>query len=352
MIWLLSRHLRRGSPSLWVVYLASGLTVLNNFDFGICCLVATIVGASCAIDRSLPLRSGILDQVVQAAVGLTGALLLVTGVTLLLAGEVPDLSILTYWSNVFGRQGFGLLPMPAWGLHWALYFTYVGALLAGSVRLIRDPTDRTLTPMLAFMGVFGLLTGQYFAGRSQGTQLIVLFPVWGFTLALLTLLVVRSLRGADLRIARRSVVPALAVLIGFGLMVATMARIPAPWHELDRISTDTTHPLDLISAQRFVEAHTNSGERVVILTTSVDHRVAERAGVANVSPWGSDALFSKQELDRMLGALDGEGGSKIFLDSEQLGPQGRDIIQVLKARGFTLTSTDHASGLGLWVRGA
>jgi hypothetical protein len=53
-------------------------------------------------------------------------------------------------------------------------------------------------------------------------------------------LVVRSLRGAGRRRPALGC-SALAVLVGFGLMIATVARIPARG-TADRISTDTSHP--------------------------------------------------------------------------------------------------------------
>src|SRR3954451_19661113 len=353
VIWLLTRRLRRGSPPLWTVYLAVGLTLLNNFDFGSCCLAATIVASAFTLDRSASLRAQLSDLLPQAAAGMGAALLLVSAVTLIRAGHLPDPSILTYTSSVFGRSGFGLLPMPLWGLHWALYVTYAGALITAAVRWIRFPEERVLTPMLAFLAVFGLATGQYFAGRSEGTQLIVLLPIWGFTIALLTWLVGESLLGVRPGAARRSVVPAVAVLIGFGLMVAEVARVPAPWGQMDRIlSGSTVHLFDLPAQQRFVATHTVPGEDVLIMSTPLDHRIAERAGVTNVSPWGTNALFSQEEVDRTLDNLEGSGGRKLFANLPALSPDAPLIEQILRTRGFRLAATDPNAQLDLWIRGA
>jgi hypothetical protein len=332
------------------VYFAAGLTLLNNFEFGACCLVALAIASAFRIDRTAPLRAEIGDLLVQAAAGLIAALVLVSAVTLIRAGQLPDPSILTYWSRLFGRQGYNLLPMSVWGFQWALYFTYLGALLVAAVRFLRVPEDRILTPLLAFVAIFGLTTGQYFGGRSEGTQLIVLLTVWGLNLALLTWLALGSLRGAEPRSSRRFVLPAAAVLVGFGVMIASVARIPAPWQQVDRITSAGPHVLDLTAEQHFVEARTHPGEAVLVLSTLLDHRVAERAGVRNVSPWSTLAFYSPQEVNRALGNLNDEDGSKIFERYAAIGaPQAGQVEAMLRQAGFGLMETDPVSKLNLWV---
>jgi hypothetical protein len=351
VLWLFARHLRRGSPPLGIVYFAAGLTLLNNFEFGACCLLALGIASVLRIDRSAPLRAEIGDLLVQAAAGLIAALVLVSAITLIRVGELPDPSVLTYWSRLFGRQGYSLLPMAVWGFQWALYFTYLGALLVAAVRFIRVPEDRILTPLLAFVAIFGLTTGQYFGGRSEGTQLIVLLTVWGLNLALLTWLVWGSLRGAEARSSRRYVLPAAAVLVGFGVMIASVARIPAPWQQLDRITSGGPHVLDRTAAQHFVEARTHPGEAVLVVSTRLDHRIAERAGVRNVSPWSSVAFFSAQEVNRAVDNLQEEDGSKIFERYAANGaPQAGQVEAMLRQAGFRLTETDPVTKLNLWVR--
>jgi hypothetical protein len=349
VLWLLARRLRRGSPPLWVIYLASGLCVLNDFDFGACVLLALIVTSLIEVVRSRERQSTAGEHLYDGSLGLVGALLIVCAVTLIRAGDLPDPAILTYWTTTFGRQGFGLIAMPWSGLHWALYFTYAAALVTAAVRLVRSPDDATMTSMLAFTGVFGLTTGQYFAGRSEGTQLMVLFPIWGLTLALLAWLVVTGLRGASPRSAPRTVLPATAVMVGFGVMVAAIANVPRPWQQIDRIGRNGAHPLELAAEQQFVERSTRAGEPILLVTTPLDHRVAERAGVRNVSPWGTNAFFSPSEVDRALHELDDADGTKLF-ENFGISGVGPDVHAMLRDRGFVLVSTDLASKLSLWER--
>src|SRR4029077_13382406 len=101
---------------------------------------------------------------IEAAAGLLGAVVVVSAVILLRAGEVPNPTLLTYFNRLFLRDSFGLVPMPTLGLHWALYATYAAALLIAAVRFVRAAPDRTLTAMLAFAGTFGLGPGMYFVG--------------------------------------------------------------------------------------------------------------------------------------------------------------------------------------------
>jgi hypothetical protein len=358
VFWLLARHLRRGTPPLWVVYLVAGLAVFNNFDFGACCLVALIAASLPRLLGAPPrVRTGHL--ILHAAAGLVAATLIVSAITLLLAGALPNPSVLTFWSRLFGRDGLSLLPMPVWGFQWVLYFTYAGALLTGVVRLVKRSEDGVLNALLIFAAVFGLTTAQYYAGRSAGTQLIGLLTVWGLNLALLTWVVAETLRGVRPARAGRYVVPAFAVLAGFGMMIAAVARAPAPWNEVDRIFHSGPHILDLLPEQHFVAANTSPGETVLLINTSrplvvvgLDHRVAERAGVSNASPFPPNAFFSPSEVDFALDNLDDDGGTKVFERLQASGsPEAGPFMQILKERGFRLVKTDPATKFNLWVRG-
>ena len=205
--------------------------------------------------------------------------------------------------------------MPALGLHIALYITFVAAILTAAVRFAQRREDRTLTAMLAYAGVFGLLAGSYFAGRSLPWQLMLLFPTWGLALALLTWTVLGSLAAERRESLRRMVVPALATLVGFGVMIASIATISPPWDEVERLSHSGASEADNAETQRFVEQRTEPGESVLVLATGADHRLAERAGVANVSPFNTAlVLLSPREVDRALDALEQAGGTKIFIN--------------------------------------
>ena len=358
VLWLCALSLRGRRLPAWVVFFAAGLATANNTEFGIPCVIATIVALSFGSDRSIPVRARASRLLLHAAAGLGAALALVCTVILARSGELPNPSYATYWSSSFARDGFGLAPMPTLGLHWALYFTYAAALLVATVRCVRFEPDRTLTGMLAFAGVFGILSGLYFGGRSLPWQLMLLFPVWGFALALLAWTVglsLRSARGDWLRL-RRLILPALATLAGFGVMVAAIDRFPAPWQQVDRLTAGGVAVHDHAAVQRFVAAHTNPGEHVMIIGTEVDHRIAERAGVANSSPFSSYfALLSADEVNRGIDFLEDDGGRKVFASVrtiEEITPTHRfpELARILRERGFVPLRTQRESGFVEWER--
>ena len=96
-------------------------------------------------------------------------------------------------------------------------------------------------------------------------------------------------------------------------MIAAIVRVPAPWGQIDRLGESGNAPNDTPNAQRFIESHTTPGEHILLIGTPVDHRLADRAGVTNVSPLnGFISLFSPSEADRSLDQLRDEGGDEVF----------------------------------------
>ena len=174
LAWLCAMWIRGRRIPVWALFGFAGLVVLNNYEFGVAALFALVAAAGVTRDRTIPLRRRVGDLLLQGTAGLIGALALVSAITLIRTGELPDLNLLTYFNQLFLRYSYGLEPMLTLGLHWALYLTYAGAILLAAVRYVRDEPDRTLTGMLAFSGVFGLVTGMYFVGRSSQFQLMLL----------------------------------------------------------------------------------------------------------------------------------------------------------------------------------
>lgn len=349
LAWLTARSIRRPIPA-WALFGFAGLVALNNWEFGAAALLALVVAQLAALDRSAPLWPSIRSLALQAAAGLLAAIAFVCALTLIRAGELPDPSLLTYFSRVFLREAYGLVPMPSGGLHWALYATYVAALLVAAVRFVRRDPDRVTTVMLAFSGTFGLATALYFAGRSSQFQLILLFPAWGLALALLAHTAFTTLRSAraDRRRLRRVLLPAGAALIGFGVMVACIGRLSPPWSQVDRLSGDG-HPLEVQGPIDYVEANTSPGEHVLIIGATADHLVADRAGVVNVSPInGPTALFSPAEVDRALDQLEEDGGTQVFDGAAAL--QG--FARILRVRGYAVVGIDTHDDLRHWQRPA
>ena len=356
LAWLCVFSIRTRKVPVWALFLIAGLTVINNSEFGIGGLIASAVALILGSDRSVPHRRRLLDLGRGAAIGLAGAVAIVCAVTLLRTGSLPNPALLNYYSRLVLRESFGLVPMQSLGLHWALYATYAAAVLTASVRYARDASDRLLTAMLGFSGAFGLITGMYFVGRSVPFQLMILFPVWAFCLALVAWTVAGALWSArgDRERRRRLLLPALTALIGFGLMISAIGRVSPPWRQVDRLEEGGRAIYDTPNAQRFIESHTRPGDAVLVLGTPVDHRLADRAGVENVSPLnGSIALISSAEADRALDQLQAEHGTDVFegvTGPNPINPFIRipEFGAILHRRGYRLVGQDTSSMLRLW----
>jgi hypothetical protein len=361
LAWLCVRSVRRPIP-LWALFGLAGLVLINNAEFGTGALLALVVGVCAGWDRSVPIRERIGRLAIEGSAGLLAAAALVCALILIRTGELPDPRLLTYFNRLFLRDSYGLVPMPSLGLHWALYATYAWALVLAAVRYVRNEPDRALTAILAYSGAFGLASAMYFVGRSSQFQLMLLFPAWGLALAPLAWTAARSLRAERANRARlvRLLLPACAALIAFGVMVSALDRVSPPWRQVDRLTMGGPGANDLLAAQRYVEAHTRPGEPVLIIGTTLDHRVAERAGVDNLSPLNDiTSLISPSEADRAIDQLEDAGGTEVFESvSDSPGTGGGLVFKIpefaviLRARGYRLVGVDPDSGLRLWRRSA
>ncbi|MDX6607458.1 MAG: hypothetical protein QOD14_1998 [Solirubrobacterales bacterium] len=359
LAWLCALWTRGRRVPVWALYLIAGLTLLNNSEFGVGALIALTVAILAGAPREAASRPSWARMGLEAAAGLASAVVIVSVVTLARTSDLPDPALLTYYSHLFLREAYALLPMPSLGLQWALYATFAAALLMAVARWVQRASDRTLTAMLAFSGCFGLITGMYFVGRSVPAQLIILFPIWGFCLVIVAwsaALALRSTRTDWMRL-RRLLLPAAAALIGFGVMVAAIDRTPPPWRQLDRLTDGGRAVDDAPNAQRFIEARTDPGDSVLVLGTPLAHRLADRSGVANVSPLnGLVSLISPAEADRSIDQLQASGGQEVFEAATAQSAINPTLIKIpefatiLQHRGYRLVEQDPSSGLRLWRR--
>jgi hypothetical protein len=81
--------------------------------------------------------------------------------------------------------------------------------------------------------------------------------------------------------------------------------------------------------------------------TGLGHRVADEAGVTSSLPFSNSAdIVSTEQMDRVVDALDEEGGEAVFLQ-----PTWVEMNRYLEDHDFSLVSQDPASGLSEWRRG-
>jgi hypothetical protein len=199
--------------------------------------------------------------------------------------------------------------------------------------------------------VFGLGSGSYFIGRSHPEALIATFSAWTLALALLTVAVITTIAEHP---RRRPDVAMLAVLLGFGLAVCSLAQTPVPWSQIQRLDAPFLPTEFSTNENPFVpvpEAVTEQvvasladgpshfvvkrGAPVAILLTN-GHRVADAYGVVDVSPYtGTESMQIEERIDAALDALQKAGGNTVIVPT--LVDSG--VYEVLTRRGFKAVTT-------------
>ncbi len=362
LAWLTARRIERGRDGFtgtWLLFAVAGLAVLNNSDFGIAALGATLAAllwSAEGLDRRRLLR---LAGAVAA--GIATACALVSLLTLLRAGSLPQPARLVDYARTYAIGGFALMPIPGLlGLHLLVYLTYVGAIVVATVRAVRGAGNRVLTGMLAWAGVFGLGAGMYWVGRSHPVALKYQFSAWALALVLLTAVAVRELAASRLH---RTAIGALVVLFGFGVAACSLAQTPAPWGQIERLQApffpteavpdaNPLAPSPDPAVRRFVASLADGPSRFVVkpgapvaILLTTGHRVADAYGVVNVSPYtGIESLQTAQRVDAVLDALRDAGGNTVILPN----PLDPSIFPLLERHGFELLTPN---GLHRYVAG-
>jgi hypothetical protein len=346
LAWLTVRHLDGARPRLpWLLALVGGLIAINNVEFGLAGLAATLVALACVPERRSTRALGRLAA--SGAVGVLAAAALIALLTLVRAGSLPRIGLLFEFPHVFGALGLAALPMPTIGFHLVIYATFAAALATAAVRLVRGEDDVPLTAMLAWSGVFGLGCASYYAGRSDALKLAALFPAWGFALMLLLVVLARVL--AERTPRRLPSLAELAVLVGFGLTVCSLAQVQAPWREMERLHEGAAAPIyRLPSAHQFVGALTQRGERVALLMP-LGHRVAYELGLVNVSPYGHIAeVVTRAQWRTLFDAMRDEGARLLFLSENYLSTSQRQLLErtgfVQRRRSAEYSAWEDAAG--------
>ncbi|MFI5004564.1 MAG: hypothetical protein ACHQE6_06080 [Solirubrobacterales bacterium] len=307
LVWLVARHLDGARPRrAWLLFLAAGLVVLNNPNFGVPALGATLaallwIGAPWR-------RKGVARLLREVLTGLLAAYALLAALTLLRAGSLPRLSVLFFFSRIYGQDGWAQFPTPTLGMDIVLYLTYAAAMGTGTVLMVRRNPRRLLAGLLVWSGVFGLGIGSYYMGRTAPEALVSMFSAWTLTLALLAVAVVQQIARNP---GQRPTVAHVAVLLGMSLAACSLAQTPAPWTQIERLQR-TAAPIDvaLPGLKRVLVSY--GGGRPEALLNVLGHRIAYESGVVDVSPYAGTVITAGQVSD-VLRALHDAGGRLLVL---------------------------------------
>jgi hypothetical protein len=309
LAWLTARHVGGAGPRrVWVLFAVAGLVAVNNLEFGAGAVLATLVALLVAVPPTTARAARRLAAGVAG--GLLAAFAAFSLLTLARAGALPSLAVLTEFPRMFNDLGWFAVPMPAVGLHLAIYATLVAAIVVGGVRIVRRAQDRLLTAMLLWAGVFGLLAGTYFVGRADGSRLASMFSAWAFALMLLTIVVARALAARRWRAIEVSLA---LVLLGFALAVCAIGEVVSPSDNVRRLTASVRDPTYRAAAERFVDARTRPGETVVILLPE-GHRIAYELGLRNVSPYGlQNQIVTRGQMRTVIETARRERARQIFV---------------------------------------
>ncbi len=338
LAWLVARHLDGARPRrVWPLFLAGGLVALNNADFGIAALGATL--AALLWTRPHPDAVPARRQALEALAGLALAAALVTALLLARTGSPPDLSLLLVYARLFGVDGFSMSPIePVVGVQTAIFLTYVAAIAVATVRSLRGNPDRLLTGMLVWSGVFGLGAAAYYVGQSSQGALKYMFPPWAFAVTLLALTAIREAAGRWPRPAE------LACMLGLGLVACSLAQLPAPWLQAKRLAASGPHLFAIPPGQSLVAQSAQAGEPVLIVST-LGHRIAYNLGLSDVERFtGPRSILTAEQLDESLAALRAAGETKVFV----LLPEARPGLTEALEAGYRLRARSE-EGMELWV---
>jgi hypothetical protein len=308
LAWLLARHLDGDRPRhRWLLFLFAGLVAINNVEFGIPAFGATL---ATFLWTERPMSGGRLGRLARdVGAGLAGAAVAVALLTLLVAGALPRFSMLFTFARRYGLDGFGMLPMPSFGLHLALFGTFAAALVLATVRAVGGE-EAPMTGMLAWAGVFGLGAGSYYVGRSHPEVLIDVFSAWTLTLALLLVNAIRALRARPLRLPTPI---ELTLFFGFGLAICSLAQTPTPWSQIERLGqTSRVARFKPLIRERMIARVTRPGEAVAIIAP-LGHRVAYDIGLVDTMPYSDTLLLYREQVREVLAALRAAHGHTIFM---------------------------------------
>ncbi|HEV7773378.1 MAG TPA: hypothetical protein VGO48_08860 [Conexibacter sp.] len=327
LLWLIVRRLGRDSTGRPVALLTlAGLVVINNPEFGVPAVGATLVALVWTLsDRSL---RGLIRLGLEALAGGAIAVVLVSLLTLAVGGGLPHFGMLLLYPRIFGTEGFGLLPMPSIGFHLVVYVTFVAAIAMAAVRGLAGE-DRALSVALAWIGIFGLGVGAYFTGRSHPHVLIDLFSVWSYALVLIGIVAIRAIQR---RPGRRPQLAELLVLAGLGAMACSLAQIPTPWSQIDRIRHSQPHDVRVVTAlEEAIREQTRPGEPVAVLVRP-GHQMSEEIGIRDITPYANiDSMMTEQQWQETIAALEHAHGRQLFVQRETL---FQEHFEWLEQRGY------------------
>jgi hypothetical protein len=346
------------SARVWVALLGGAACALNNFDFGI----PAFVGLTLAVgwqpaSSTKAVFVGLLRAVGRAAAALALVVVVFSLLALVTKGSLPRFGWAFAFQKAFAVSGYGMLPMPPFGLHHLIYLNIIACVLVGiapvALGVTENRMERLASGICIMTGVFAAGAGMYYVGRSHADLLKSTFSAWALAATALLWRVsmwiqtIRSHKPGDLRWAAFLVL--LCLPFGLGLIGVVDAR--NPWRQVERIATSTpgANPLWPLKAQtEFIRRTLKEQDRAVIVAGPA-HQLGELAGVKNVFPFAfPDSVLTKRQLAITIAAIVRSKADVVYA-SEKNHPTVPLIFDGLAAHGFYVESKTDGP-LEIWRR--
>ncbi len=244
LFWLLLLLENRNSKVIPVVLgLLCGLTVLNNFEFGI----TSFISIFCTVFALVMFRHLRIVHLVSITAGAAASLLIFLA-ALSTQTEGIQLRRLTAFSVGFGNVGFGNVPMPLFGT-FVIIFTTLGLGVVLGVLGIRSElfpehinkianNSITSSSVLLYAGTWGTLSLPYYIARSvnSGQLQVFLIPVALVVLGMASnFFVFDSVSGQSTRLIFSARLTNLPLLFIICLPISSVLNHPDPSFEWKRV---------------------------------------------------------------------------------------------------------------------
>ena len=340
----LASTLRQPTLWRWVALGAfAGAGVINNVDFGVPGLVGCLAGLIFA-RHPRPVRS-VAAYCGAALLGLVAIQL----VYVARAGSWPDFAQVATFSKAFALHGFFMIPLPAAGLYWIVYLSFMACLFLAAARWWCGVRNSVYSGLLAFAGIFGSGAMMYYVGRSHPAVLTAVFVAWALAIMLLCFGFQQDFRRARFsRMWTLTVVPGLLLVFLYSLFAAHL--LPNSWPliaQFERFrAADASATDDRPTLKSFIARNVRPGERVV-LAVPLGSRFAIDLGLRDVFPFPHPgAMILKEQAEELGKAIESNGVETLFISPGYDEPA--EVQQMF--RQLRLKHVKSAEGVNLWRR--
>lgn len=350
-----------GRRGLLAAGAVGGLTLVNNFEFGLPALAALVAAAALSTQAGRIRPAATVRHLLPLAGGIAIAFAAFGLLSVIRGGDLPDPARAIYFSRQFAIAGVSMLPFgDLLGLAGIVFLTFVAAVAVGAAPALlgtraMDRRGRTETAVLTFTGVFGVGAFAYFVGRSHPFVLVSVFCAWGFALAALALTSARRLNAPGG--IRRAGAPLALLAVGL-FAVAGAAALDRARYGLDqpgRILRDAPPPAAASSSSIDVaRACVRPGTNVIVFLP-YGLRIAEAARLHDHLPFNHPkSVVTFNQLDDVTDAMR-RGDVRAVIT----GPFSPEIRSFLRSRGLIRRAvrtnlvlrpvTDNARTLSIWA---